>query len=125
MGNTIESLRKLCNVKDWGSGGEDIITEKVFENAERFRSILPENWELFPTGRNSVQFQDTIYNSPNCVIVELYYEIEIYEYKVEMYIQTKQNIECSYTMHAEEFTFNDIDKAINYITRYFGLNEKE
>ena len=60
IGNTIESLRKVCSVKDWDGYDCDPISEKVFQMAEAIEKYLPldETWDLFPGGDGSLQYED-------------------------------------------------------------------
>ena len=60
IGNTIESLRNACSVKDWNGYDADPIPEEVFQKAEAIEKYLPldETWDLFPGGDGSLQYEN-------------------------------------------------------------------
>lgn len=78
--NTIESLKSVCNVKGWDGYDAEVITDKVYANAEILKEYMPESWKLFPTGRNSVQWEYQ-FESDDTEQDSFYGELEVFENK--------------------------------------------
>jgi hypothetical protein len=63
--NTIEGIRKYCSRKDWDGYDAEPISEEVLKRAEEIRCVLPEKYEMFPCGDNSIQFEKD-YDETDC-----------------------------------------------------------
>ena len=57
LSNTIDGIRKECSRKDWDGYDAEPISEEVIKRAEEIRRVLPEKYEMFPCGDNSIQFE--------------------------------------------------------------------
>lgn len=57
LSNTIDGIRKECSRKDWDGYDAEPISEEVLKRAEEIRLVLPEKYEMFPCGDNSIQFE--------------------------------------------------------------------
>lgn len=57
LSNTIDGIRKECSRKDWDGYDAEPISEEVLKRAEEIRHVLPEKYEMFPCGDNSIQFE--------------------------------------------------------------------
>lgn len=71
--------------ENWDNLGAQSINDKVISNALRIIKNLKQIPDIFPTGRNSIQFE---YELPNGD----YFELEIFENKTLYYI-SNQSIE--------------------------------
>lgn len=95
MLNTLENIRMSCNIVNWNGYDGLPISDKVLENTKKIIAQLesPVKWELFPTGRNSIQLEkSTDYN-------EKYIELEIFEDKCVLLIQNgEKTIEEIYSI---------------------------
>ena len=82
--NTIEGIRKDCSLKDWDGYFAEPISEEVLKLAEEIRLFLPEKYEMFPCGDNSIQFEkkyeisldywEIIEVYPNSIIYSILYK---------------------------------------------------
>lgn len=113
MTNTLESIRKDCSIKGWNGYDAEPISEKVLENAAKLEDVLSlgqGEWELFPTGRNSVQYQ---ISKPE--LNNIYSEIEVYEEKIEYFrSENKANSFAIQSKQCIEYTFENAAKFIEW-----------
>lgn len=122
MSNTLDKLRELCKSTGWDGYNSSSISDVVFSRAERIQMVLPNDWELFPTGRNSVQYEvDSMTDKCSC-----YEEVEIFEDRVVYFTKIIYN-----DVHVDneklidertvctELVFSNIDNAIKYFEKTF------
>lgn len=69
-------IAQIAELKDnWNGYGAESFTKKVIDNAKQAADCLPEADGIFPTGRDSIQFQWE--RSDNT-----YIEVEVYENRI-------------------------------------------
>ena len=98
------SLDKITSLKyNWNGYGSEPIPKKVIKNCKFLLNDVDflKDFEIFPTARKSIQLELTKNN--------IYYEIEIYSDKYEVYIE-ENNIQKI------DQTFDNITKLINFLT---------
>ena len=69
--NTIEGIRKDCSHKDWDGYNAEPISKEVLKQAEEIRLVLPEKYEMFPCGDNSIQFEKEYEETDYWEIIEV------------------------------------------------------
>ena len=114
--NIEESLKSFAKLPDdWNGYGVKSFSAQTLKNAELFLAKLKEkdaellHWQVFPTARNSVQFEKEVNGE--------YFEIEIYEDHFAFYKEKKSCSKISTEIDSmfSSISLNDIDNLIDLI----------
>ena len=113
--NTLESIKKECSEPGWDGYTAEPIKDIVLENAKLVQPFIPDDFELFPCGDGSVQWENT--ESKEDDIFEV---VEIYE--DEFYLQSIKPFEINDndTVIKES---NDINEFVKYLKQRFVENK--
>ncbi|MBM2834448.1 MAG: hypothetical protein HW406_1609 [Candidatus Brocadiaceae bacterium] len=98
LSEKLKSFEQLGN--NWNGYGSPMLQTKIISNATSFLSLIKEissDLSVFPTARNSIQFEFETING-------LYSEAEIFSEKIEIYFEYRDN-------PAEYFSFNKVEDA--------------
>lgn len=71
MGNTLESIRQQCSEKGWNGYDCPPISELVLSRAKQIEPHIPKDFELFPAGDNSVQWE----SGDDNICIEVYEDV--------------------------------------------------
>lgn len=74
--NTLESIKKECSDSGWDGYTAEPINDIILENAKLVQPFISDNFELFPCGDGSVQWENSERTEDD--VLEI---IEIYENK--------------------------------------------
>lgn len=102
--NTLESIKKECSESGWDGYTAEPINDIILENAKIVQPFIPDDFELFPCGDGSVQWENM--ESDENVIFEA---IEIYEDKFYHEIVNEETI-------IKES--NDINEFLKYLKQW-------
>lgn len=109
MSNKIDEISNLPN--NWNGYGADKFTEKVITRSKFILSIIESigiGFDIFPTGRNSIQFE--FYNDRN-----EYLELEIFESEISGLMENKymdSHETCEFGIYSDEEILPIIKKFI-------------
>jgi len=96
--NTLESIKEHCSEKGWNGYNCSPISELVLSRAKQVEPFIPKDFELFPAGDNSVQWESKDGN----VCIEIYEDV--------IYISSATEFEDS-------VPYNTIEDAIERIKK--------
>lgn len=91
----LQSIVDNCHTHGWDGYNADPISSKVLNNALQVLPHMPQKFELFPTGRNSVQFEYETKKpefDSNSGIEPTYYELEIFEEYADFFYVITHNV---------------------------------
>lgn len=111
--NTLESLKKECSESGWDGYTAEPIKDIIFENAKIVQPFIPDDFELFPCGDGTVQWEKTDEDS-------VYEVIEIYENRFYHQIVKPSTMDDKETIVKE---FNDINEFVKYLKQRFVENK--
>lgn len=111
--NTLESLKKECSEPGWDGYTAEPIKDIIFENAKLVQPFIPDNFELFPCGDGSVQWENTESEDDDEII-------EIYEDEFYHEIIKPGTMDDKETIVKES---NDINEFVKYLKQRFVENK--
>ena len=110
-------IKKLNDINslefDWNGYGAEPINSYIIDKAKDLVEILTYQPEIFPTGRNSIQFEYQYYHGNKR---EACLEIEVYDDKYTVLIVYEKNYQSAFTD-----TITDINKLSNNIQPFFDI----
>ena len=107
--NTLESIKKDCSASGWDGYTAEPIKDIILENAKLVQPFIPDNFELFPCGDGSVQWENSERTEDD--VLEI---IEIYEDKFYHEIVNEETI-------IKES--NDINEFVKYLKQWLVENK--
>ena len=107
--NTLESIKKDCSESGWDGYTAEPINDIILENAKLVQPFIPDNFELFPCGDGSVQWENSERTEDD--VLEI---IEIYENKFYHEIVNEE------TVIKES---NDINEFVKYLKQWLVENK--
>ena len=111
--NILESLKKECSEPGWDGYTAEPIKDIIFENAKLVQPFIPDNFELFPCGDGSVQWENTESEDDDEII-------EIYEDEFYHEIIKPGTMDDKETIVKES---NDINEFVKYLKQRFVENK--
>ena len=111
--NTLESIKKECSEPGWDGYTAEPIKDIIFENAKLVQPFIPDNFELFPCGDGSVQWENTESEDDDEII-------EIYEDEFYHEIIKPGTMDDKETIVKES---KDINEFVKYLKQRFVENK--
>lgn len=107
-------FEQISNLPDnWNGYGAKSFSSKIIEKCKEIFVKLPVAPSVFPTGRQSIQFQ---YELPD----RSYLGFEIFEEKITSLFVPERKYNCAET---KEFTFNDIEQIKEMVIKFHTYNQ--
>lgn len=112
--NTLESIKKDCSESGWDGYTAEPINDIVLENAKLVQPFIPDNFELFPCGDGSIQWENTESEK------DVYEVVEIYEDEFYHQIIKPSTMNDKETIVKES---KDINEFVKYLKQRFVENK--
>lgn len=112
--NLLESIKKECSESGWDGYTAQPINDVVLENAKLVQPFIPDNFELFPCGDGSVQWETAESDDG------IWEVIEIYENRFYHQIIKPGTLDDKETIVKE---FKDINEFVKYLKQRFVENK--
>lgn len=106
--NTLEIIKKECSESGWDGYTAEPINDIILENAKIVQPFIPDDFELFPCGDGSVQWEN------------IYEVIEIYENEFYHQIIKPSTMNDKETIVKES---KDINEFVKYLKQRFVENK--
>ena len=111
--NILESIKKECSESGWDGYTAQPINDVVLENAKLVQPFIPDNFELFPCGDGSVQWETDSED-------DIFEVIEIYEDVFYHQIVKPSTMDDKETIVKQ---FKDINEFVKYLKQMFVENK--